>query len=85
MIILLYFDWKGTHKELKEWADRIKRACEENDIKYNGVYGPMNVKWHYAAMFESDSFDRFRNMARKVPRPMNMTHYMNEVLFNIDL
>ncbi len=85
MIILLYFDWKGTHKELKEWADRIKKACEEDDIKYIGVYGPMNVKWHYAAMFESDSFDRFRSMAQNVPRPMNMTHYMNEVLFNTDI
>ena len=51
MIILLYFDWKGTNKELKDWGNRIKKACEEDDIKYMGVYSPMNVKWHYAAMF----------------------------------
>lgn len=85
LIILLYFDWTGSRKDLGEWADKIKKSCEEEDIEYMGVYGPMNVKWNYAAMFKCDSVDKFRVMARKVPRPSHMPHYVNEILFQTNM
>jgi hypothetical protein len=85
LIIILYFDWTGSRKDLGEWVDKIKKSCEEEDIEYMGVYGPMNVKWNYAAMFKCDSVDKFRVMARKVPRPSYMPHYINEILFQINI
>ncbi|HUS79217.1 MAG TPA: hypothetical protein VM050_11235 [Patescibacteria group bacterium] len=85
MRILLYFDWSATRKELKEWEDKIKVACDETKVTYMGLHGSMNEKWNYVGMFETDSFDEFQVMARKVPRPKYMTHHITEILMQINL
>lgn len=80
MIILLYFDWAGTRKELKEYNEKIMKACEEADVALLGLYGPMNVKWNYVMMFEADSYDRFLKMGKNVSRHPSMTHHITETL-----
>ncbi len=85
MIILLYFDWAGSRKELKEWDSKIAEACKVDDIKYLGLYGSINEKWNYVCLFDASSYDGFLEMARKVPRRPFMTHYITELLLNINL
>lgn len=80
MIILLYFDWCGSRKELKEWNDKIVDACENTGIKYVGLYGSMNEKWNYVGVFETKSYDEFLKMGKQVSRPPCMTHYITEIL-----
>jgi len=81
MKVLLYFDWmNGTRKELKAWENKIKVSTEETDVEYMGLYGSMNKKWKYCAMFSAESYDHFLKMTWKVPRPKYMTHYITELL-----
>ena len=80
MIILLYFDWSGSRKELKEWSDKIVAACEQNGVKYLGLYGSMGEKWNHVGMFETKSYDEFLKMGKHVKRPPHMSHYITEIL-----
>ncbi len=80
MIILLYFDWTGSRKELKEWNDRIVESCKNSGVKYNGLYGPHNEKWNFVSMFETESYDKFLEMGRKVIRSPSMPHHIAKIL-----
>ena len=80
MIILLYFDWNGSRRELKEWKDKLTESCENTGIKYMGLYGSMNEKWNYVCMFETESYDKFLEMCRNVGRPPRMPHHISEIL-----
>ena len=81
LIILIYFDWMGNRTELKEYNEKIKQACGKFGVHYLGIYGPMNLKWNYVNIFETDSFDRFLQMGRQVPRHPKMPHHIAEILF----
>ena len=85
MKILLYFDWAGSRKDLKEWHDKIIVACKETEVSYDGLYGSMNEKWNHVAMFEANAYDEFLKMAGKVPRRTMMTHYITELLLKHSL
>ena len=85
MIILLYFDWAGTKAELKEYCEKIVSACENTEVQLMGLYGPMNVKWNYVGMFETDSYDRFLKMGRQVTRHPKMPHHITEILIKQDI
>ena len=85
MKILLYFDWVGTRKELKEQDKKMQKSCDETGVEYLGLYGSMNEKWNYVWLFEAKSFDHFLEMSSKVPRPIHMTHYITELLIPINL
>ncbi|MFB0557645.1 MAG: hypothetical protein ACETVY_00875 [Candidatus Bathyarchaeia archaeon] len=80
LIILLYFDWSGSRKELMEWNDKISEACEKGGVTYTGLYGSMNEKWNYVSVFETKSYDDFLSMGKHVTRPQYMTHYITEIL-----
>ena len=85
MKILLYFDWVGTRKELKEQDKKMQKSCDETGVEYLGLYGSMNEKWNYVWLFGAKSFDHFLAMSSKVPRPIHMTHYITELLIPINL
>jgi len=85
MKILLYFDWDGSRKELKEHDKKIQSACEETGVEYLGIHGSMNQKWNYLWMFDAKSYDHFMEMASKVNRPLQMTHYITELLIPVRL
>ena len=80
MKILLYFDWTGTRKELKDHDKKMQKSCLETGVEYEGLYGSMNEKWNFVWVFEANSFDHFREMSRKVLRPVYMVHYITELL-----
>ena len=76
MKILLYFDWAGTRKELNNQDKKMKKSCNETGVKHEGLFGSMNAKWNYVWIFDAKGYDHFLEMARKVPRPVHMTHYI---------
>lgn len=85
MKILLYFDWVGSRKELKEHDKRMQKSCKETEVEYIGIYGSMNQKWNYCWLFEARSYDHLLSMTAKVPRPPQMTHYITELLIPVQL
>lgn len=85
MIILLYFDWAASRTELKEYHEKIREACDGVGVRFMGLYGSMNVKWNYVGMFEAESYERFLEMGRQVPRHPKMTHYITEILIAVEL
>ncbi len=86
MIILVFFDWNASGKELKRWNNQFKEACEERGMTFKGLYGPMGQKFNFAWIIESDSVDKFIETTKAVSRPQAMTHYIIEVLIpqNLD-
>ena len=80
MIILVFFDWSATNKELKRWNKMFKEACEKHGMTYKGLYGPMGQKFNFTWIIESDSIDKFIETTQSVSRPPAMTHYITEVL-----
>ena len=80
MLILLYFDWVGSTKELKAWEDNIKEACEKVGVTYEGLYGSFNEKWNFVSVFKSESFEMFIEMGRGVVRHHKMPHHTAEIL-----
>jgi hypothetical protein len=55
MKILLYFDWAGSRKELRE---HDKRMCRhEVGVEYMGIHGSMNQKRNYCWLFDARSYD----------------------------
>jgi hypothetical protein len=85
MKILLYFDWAGPRKELKEHDKKMQKSCLESGVEYDGLFGSMNEKWNYVWIFDAQGYDHFLEMARKVTRPINMSHYITELLIPIRL
>jgi hypothetical protein len=85
MKILLYFDWVGSRKELREHDKRMQKSCEEAGVEYMGIYGSMNQKWNYCWLFDARSYDHLLSMTAKVPRPPQMTHYITELLIPVQL
>jgi hypothetical protein len=79
-MILLYFDWVGTPKELKAWESKIRDSCEKTGVKYLGIFGSMNEKWNFVSIFETDGYDRFLDMGKSVVRHTKMPHHIAEVL-----
>jgi hypothetical protein len=80
MMILLYFDWVGCSKELKEWETKIKEACVKTGVEYKGLYGSMNEKWNYVGIFETEAYGNFLAMGKNVVRHQKMPHNITEVL-----
>lgn len=86
MIILVFFDWSASGKELKRWNKEFKEACEARGMTFKGLYGPMGQKFNFTWIIESDSVDKFIETTTAVTRPPAMTHYIIEVLIpqNLD-
>ncbi len=81
MLILLYFDWVGSSKELKDWENKIKEACEKTGVEYKGLYASMNEKWNYVSILETEAYGNVLAMGKKVVRHQKMPHNIAEVLF----
>ena len=80
MILLVFFDWSASGKELKRWNHQFKEACEAHGMTFKGLYGPMGQKFNFTWIIESDSVDKFIETMKSISRPPAMTHYSTEVL-----
>ena len=85
MMILLYFDWMGTSKELKEWETQIREACEITGVDYRGLFASLNLKWNFVSIFETDTYNRFLSMGKNVVKHWRMPHNIAEVLVPTEL
>ena len=85
MKVLLYFDWIGSRKQLKDHDDRIQKAAKEVGVEYIGLHGSMNKKWNFCWIFDVRSYDHFMEMTAKVPMPPQMPHYITELLIPVPL
>ena len=60
----IYFDWTGPRGTVKEYGEKLKKACEKTGAKFKGIWGPNNEKWNFVAMVEAEDhggiFDAFR-------------------------
>lgn len=45
----------------------------------------MKAKWDYVSIFESNSFDEFLEMGRKITRHSKMSHHMVEILLQQEI
>ncbi len=84
MIVLFYFDWFGSQKELSQMEKSMTGAFKGSGIKYMGTFAPDNRKFHYVAMYETKSYDRFMEAMMNPkfpPRDYNkLTHGTFEIL-----
>ena len=59
MIVLFYFDWFGSSKELSEMEKMMASALgKEGGVKYMGTYAPDSRKFHFVSLFETESYDK---------------------------
>lgn len=80
MMVLLYFDWVGSSKELKAWEAKIKESCEKTGVEYMGLYGSMNEKWNFVSILKAEAYGDFLAMGKKVVRHQKMPHNIAEIL-----
>ena len=59
MIVLFYFDWFGSQKELGQMEKSMIGAFKGSGVKYKGTYAPDSRKFHFVAMYETKSYDKF--------------------------
>ncbi|MBM3291070.1 hypothetical protein FJY84_00135 [Candidatus Bathyarchaeota archaeon] len=66
MIILFYFQWKGTREERQAYEKEAKERWDKvKGVKLMGFYS-LSIGWDRAAFFETDSFDLWlKNTAKK--------------------
>ena len=57
MLVISYFNWKGTLDERKKYESEMKEKWSKlKGVKVLGVYTP-TIAWNRAWVFETDSFD----------------------------
>ena len=57
MLVLFYYNWNGTVKEMYEWEEQVKKTYEDNkDVKLKGMYTP-SIPWNRVWLFKTDSID----------------------------
>lgn len=80
MLILLYFDWLGTPSELKEWETNLKEACAKTGVEYKGLYSPLNEKWNYVSILETEEYSNFLAMGKSMVKHYKMPHNIADVV-----
>ena len=66
-LIIFYFDWSGTAKELEVYLDDWKKGAEKTEgVEYKGHWIPHSSKWHHAIFYETDSYAKVRESWRNV-------------------
>ncbi len=57
MLVIHYFNWKGTLEERKKYeADAKEKWSKVKGVKVIGMYTP-TIPWNRAWVFETDSVD----------------------------
>ena len=82
MRIIEYIDWEGTMDELKKWDKEVEKSCKETRVKYMGRWGPHNKKYHWAYFFEAETFEKWMEMGRKLPRDYSKVSHLEMDYFS---
>jgi len=54
MIAAIYFDWKGPRDTVKEYGEKLEKACEKTGAKFHGIWNPGQDKWNFVAFIEAE-------------------------------
>ena len=57
MILILFYNWKGTVEEREKWEQYAKDWHKKNDMKVIGMYTP-SCPWNRAWLIETNSLDK---------------------------
>ena len=67
MLVIRYFNWLGTPKQLEEFVNAVKKAVEKTPgSKYLGKFGAMNQNWHWASVVEVKDWDKFAEFVKNM-------------------
>ncbi len=84
MIVLFYFDWFGSAKELGDMEKTLMTTAKGSGVKYMGTYAPDNRKFHFVGMFETESYDQLIQILMDPKNPprdyKKLTHGTFEIL-----
>jgi hypothetical protein len=71
MLVLFYYNWKGTRDERDKHEKKMKEHTKNLDgVKLVGMYTP-SIPWNRAWLFETDSVDKVLN------NPLPSPHFIN--------
>lgn len=66
-LIIFYFDYAGTRKELDEFLANWKKAADKTDgVTYKAHWIPHTSKWHHAVFYEAESYSKVRESWRSI-------------------
>ena len=57
MLVIFYYNWNGTVKEMYEYEEGIKKIELPEGLKLKGMYTP-SIPWNRAWLWETDSIDK---------------------------
>ncbi len=64
MLILLYYNWKGTDEERKKYEAEVKDHWSKVEgVTLKGMYTP-TIPWNRAWFFKTDSYDLLMKKAQ---------------------
>ena len=71
MLVLFYYNWKGTREERDDYEKKVKEHVAKIDgIKLVGMYTP-SIPWNRAWLFEIDSLDKWFETGLSSPHFIN--------------
>jgi len=72
-----YFDWKGPRDTVKEYGEKLVKACEKTGTKFHGIYGPGQDKWNFVAVIEAENMlECMKPFQKAGGMPENMPHFI---------
>ena len=64
MLVLYYFRWTGTAKELKEYIGEIKALTNGIEgVNFKGIFAPIS-EWNCVILFEGTNYEKVLGIYR---------------------
>ena len=64
MLVLYYFNWKGTPEESEKFFGQVKNIIDGIDgVNLTGIFLPTS-EWHYVMVIESTSYEKIMRIFR---------------------
>ena len=77
-LVIFYFDWAGTEKDLEVFLANWKKGAEQTEgVEYKAHWIPHTSKWHHAVFYEAESYTKVRDSWRSIGSERdysNLTH-----------
>ena len=64
MLVLYYFNWKGTSEESEKFFGQVKNIIDGIDgVNLTGIFLPTSA-WHYVMIIESTNYEKVMRIFR---------------------
>ena len=75
MIAMIFFDWKGPRDTVKEYGEKLEKACKKTGAKFHGIFNPGQDKWNFVAVTEAENhMECTKPIGEAGGMPENMPH-----------